>query len=106
MFENFRSKRLETKRDKALAACDLGQTLLQMGEDRSMAVEATGHEAQHAFSDNGAGYIGVRSNDVIFEAYYEPDGPRTAEEIGKMAQAVGKNRMSYVDHQVNRQSKK
>lgn len=96
--ENFRV-RVTSKREKAVAASQLGRVISDMGESHDVASDFAGHEIRHALAHRGSGYIGVRSNDFLMEAYYEPENPEqlSEEERRLIAEAVGREEMSHQD---------
>ena len=94
--ENIRI-RVTTAREKIQAATQLFTVLLGMGETEECAEDIASHETKHTLAHNGSGHMGVRSNDMFLEAYYEPEGELTREEKKKIAEAVGINEMSHKD---------
>jgi hypothetical protein len=96
--DNLRVK-VTTKREKAVAASQIGKTVLDMGESHEAASDFAGHEIRHALANTGSGHMGVRSNEFFIEAYYEPENSDllSSDEKRKIAEAVGRENMSRKD---------
>jgi len=92
--------RVTSNREKAMAACELGNTMLELGESREMAAHLAGHELKHALAHKGSGYLAVISNKRRTAGYYEREGLVTAEEHRQIASAVGRDDMSSMDKKI------
>lgn len=94
---DYRSNMVRSGREKAMAACEVGNTIIEMGEPKTVAAEMASHELKHALAHQGTGYFGVESNDFFVKAYYATDEELDEETKKKIAEAPGVDHLSVTD---------